>query len=120
MKNLLLLTLIAASFPAFSSELKDLYVTQAGCRVYEGRDFDHTKPGIQNVEVWMYLSEKSPEYGPEENKSGTMYLEDSISSRRKCEELYQIFKNGRKAKLELEQDRNSFTVKDFALNKKIK
>lgn len=115
MKNLILAFTLLISFNTFSSEATDLYIAHAGCRVYEGRDLDN-RPGIQEVEIWMYLDSEKPEYR-DGNLSATLVAENSIETRKKCEELYRLYESGRKVRFEFEDklERNaSLRVKDFA------
>jgi len=98
--------------PAFDEE--NYFVTQAGCRVYEGRDLNRSKPGVQNVEIWANLSRITSEYDPDQVESARMEAEDNFDTRRICEDLYQIYKSKRLAKFELKKEIHSFTILNFA------
>lgn len=112
MKLISLILVLLISSNVFAENLKEFYVTQAGCRVYDNIHRDEKKV----VNIWMALSSSSTEYDPSSNISASMEAQNTIETRRECEELYQIFRTGRKAVFNVSKELapDNLEISDFA------
>lgn len=112
MKLMSLILVLLISGNVFANNLKEYYVTHAGCRVYDNIHRD----GKKVVNIWMSLSSSSTEYEPSSNISASMEAENTIEIRRKCEELYHIYKTGRKALFNVSKvhSPDNLEISDFA------
>jgi hypothetical protein len=97
MKRLVILGLLMALFAPSQGRAhqnEKLYITHGGCRAYDGsRDLDKEKPGVQNIEIWLYLNRHRGDYDPDRDIRAYVYLNDNCIARQICEDLYQAHVN---------------------------